>query len=107
MYAVKTIKFFYALNGALVLMLNVFTMNKISKQETPEKITLLISTSAYHESVSASIKAFLLAEKLNHHPTVTTGYNQVKVEISTHDAGSKVTDKDREYIRLLMEQVGK
>jgi 4a-hydroxytetrahydrobiopterin dehydratase len=76
-------------------------MNKISKQETPEKITMLISTSAYHESVSVSVKAFLLAEKLNHHPTVTTHYNQVKVEVSTHDAGNKVTDLDRDYIAQL------
>lgn len=76
-------------------------MNKISKQETPEKITLTIDTSGYPESVSISVKAFLLAEKLNHHPTVTTGYNQVKVEVSTHDAGNKVTDLDRDYIAKL------
>ena len=79
--------------------------NKITKQETAEKIILTIETGNYPESVSASIKAFLLAEKLNHHPTVTTGYNQVKIEVSTHDAGNKVTEKDRQYIEQLSAQL--
>ena len=78
---------------------------KLSKQETAEKITLTIETGNYPESVSVSIKAFLLAEKLNHHPTVTTGYNQVKIEVSTHDAGNKVTEKDRQYIGQLSAQL--
>lgn len=35
------------------------------------------------------------AEKMEHHPTWTNTFNQVKIELSTHDAGDKVTDKDR------------
>lgn len=76
-------------------------MSHISKEETHEKIILIIQTDHYPESVAISVKAFLLAEKLNHHPTVTTSYNQVKIEVSTHDAGNKVTEKDRAYIKQL------
>jgi 4a-hydroxytetrahydrobiopterin dehydratase len=40
-------------------------------------------------------KVALLAEKSNHHPTWTNTYNKVEIFLSTHDAGNKVTDKDR------------
>lgn len=38
----------------------------------------------------------LVAEKRNHHPWWSNVYNQVTIELSTHDAGDMVTDKDRE-----------
>jgi 4a-hydroxytetrahydrobiopterin dehydratase len=37
----------------------------------------------------------LAAEKMDHHPTWTNTYNKVSIELSTHDAGNKVTDLDR------------
>jgi 4a-hydroxytetrahydrobiopterin dehydratase len=37
----------------------------------------------------------LEAEKMNHHPTWTNTYNTVDFELSTHDAGDKVTELDR------------
>jgi 4a-hydroxytetrahydrobiopterin dehydratase len=37
----------------------------------------------------------LLAEKHNHHPTWTNTYNKVEIWLSTHDAGDKVSEKDK------------
>jgi len=37
----------------------------------------------------------LLAEKMDHHPNWSNVYNQVSIELSTHDQGNIVTDKDR------------
>ncbi len=37
----------------------------------------------------------ILAEKQNHHPYWTNVYNKVHIELSTHDAGNIVTEKDR------------
>lgn len=37
----------------------------------------------------------IIAEKLNHHPTWTNTYNVVSFQLTTHDAGNVVTDKDR------------
>jgi 4a-hydroxytetrahydrobiopterin dehydratase len=34
-----------------------------------------------------------LAEKHQHHPTLTLGYNQLDIRMTTHDAGN-LTDKD-------------
>ena len=40
-------------------------------------------------------------EEINHHPTWSNTYNRVKVELTTHDAGNKVTEKDHQLAGLL------
>jgi 4a-hydroxytetrahydrobiopterin dehydratase len=37
----------------------------------------------------------LLAEKMDHHPDWSNVYNRVSIRLSTHDAGNRITDKDR------------
>ena len=37
----------------------------------------------------------LLAEKADHHPNWSNVWNKVTIELTTHSAGSTVTDKDR------------
>lgn len=36
------------------------------------------------------------AEKADHHPEWSNVYNKVQINLSTHDAGNIVTDKDRD-----------
>ena len=43
----------------------------------------------------------LIAEKANHHPTWTNTYNTVAFELSTHDAGDVVTDKDHKLAKAI------
>jgi 4a-hydroxytetrahydrobiopterin dehydratase len=40
-------------------------------------------------------KVALLAEKMDHHPDWSNVYNKVSIRLTTHDAGNKITDKDR------------
>ena len=35
-----------------------------------------------------------VAEEMNHHPWWSNVYNKVEIELTTHDAGNIVTDKD-------------
>ena len=37
----------------------------------------------------------ILAEKANHHPWWSNVYNKIEIELTTHDAGNTVTDKDK------------
>lgn len=37
----------------------------------------------------------IIAEKMDHHPNWSNVYNTVVIELTTHDAGNTVTDKDR------------
>ncbi|TVR46426.1 MAG: pterin-4-alpha-carbinolamine dehydratase [Planctomycetota bacterium] len=45
-------------------------------------------------------------EELNHHPEWSNVYNQVKVQLTTHDAGNVVTDKDIKLAQLLDQLAG-
>lgn len=44
-------------------------------------------------------KVAILAEKMNHHPWWSNIYNKVTIELSTHDAGDIVTEKDHKLAR--------
>lgn len=74
-------------------------------EEKNNQLVLTVHASSYAEAVAISMKAFLLAEKLQHHPIVNTEYDKVKVEITTHDAGNKVTGQDREYMAELIKML--
>ena len=37
----------------------------------------------------------LLAEKMDHHPNWSNVWNTVTIELTSHDAGNTVTDRDR------------
>ena len=39
-------------------------------------------------------KVAIEAEKLNHHPDWSNVYNKVTINLSTHDAGNIITEKD-------------
>jgi 4a-hydroxytetrahydrobiopterin dehydratase len=49
----------------------------------------------FSEAFAFMARVALLAEKMDHHPYWTNVYNTVNIELSTHDAGDVVTDKDR------------
>ena len=44
-----------------------------------------------------------VAEKMNHHPNWSNVYNQVEIQLTTHDAGNTVTEKDHQ----LAEEISK
>ena len=49
----------------------------------------------FPEAFAFMTKVAMIAEKMNHHPTWTNTWNKVSFELSTHDAGDIVTEKDR------------
>jgi 4a-hydroxytetrahydrobiopterin dehydratase len=49
----------------------------------------------FPEAFAFMTKVAMIAEKMNHHPTWTNTWNKVSFELSTHDAGNIVTEKDR------------
>lgn len=48
----------------------------------------------FTEAFGFMTKVALVAEKMNHHPTWTNTWNTVTFELSTHDAGNTITEKD-------------
>lgn len=41
------------------------------------------------------------ADGLNHHPKWTNQYNIVEIWLTTHSAGDKITDKDRQLAKAI------
>jgi len=46
-------------------------------------------------------KVAIEAERMNHHPWWANVYDRVEIELSTHDAGDTVTDKDRKLAGII------
>ncbi|MBL0742280.1 4a-hydroxytetrahydrobiopterin dehydratase [Chryseolinea lacunae] len=53
----------------------------------------------FTEAFGFMTKVAITAEKMNHHPTWTNTYNTVSFELSTHDAGNIVTERDRKLAK--------
>lgn len=45
----------------------------------------------------------LLAEVRNHHPNWSNVYNRVNIELTTHDAGNTITERDIELAQAINE----
>lgn len=48
-------------------------------------------------------KVALVAEKMDHHPNWSNVYNTVVIELTTHDAGNVVTEKDHKLADRITE----
>jgi len=60
------------------------------------RLTKSFTFNDFTEAFGFMTKVAIVAEKLNHHPTWTNTWNKVTFELSTHDAGNVVTEKDHE-----------
>jgi 4a-hydroxytetrahydrobiopterin dehydratase len=49
----------------------------------------------FTEAFAFMTRVAFIAEKMNHHPDWKNVYNRVEINLSTHDAGDVVTDKDK------------
>lgn len=57
------------------------------------------------EAFAFMTKVAITAEKHQHHPELFNVYNTVSISLSTHDAGDKVTDKDRDLAAAIDELI--
>lgn len=64
-------------------------------QETDNKLTRTLTFADFSEAFAFMTRVALLAEKMDHHPWWSNVYNNVTIELTTHDAGNTVTDRDR------------
>jgi 4a-hydroxytetrahydrobiopterin dehydratase len=64
-------------------------------KQVDNKLTKQFRFRDFSEAFAFMTRVALIAEQMNHHPTWTNTWNTVSFELSTHDAGNKVTDRDR------------
>lgn len=70
-------------------------------KEKNNKLARSFEFSNFVEAFAFMTKVALLAEKMNHHPYWVNVYNRVDIQLSTHDAGDVVTEKDRKLAALI------
>jgi 4a-hydroxytetrahydrobiopterin dehydratase len=64
-------------------------------KEENDSLKKTFSFKDFSQAFAFMTRVALLAEQHNHHPTWTNTYNRVSIELTTHDAGNRVTEKDR------------
>jgi 4a-hydroxytetrahydrobiopterin dehydratase len=64
-------------------------------RETDNKLVREFRFKDFQEAFTFMTRAAFIAEKMNHHPAWFNVYNYVRIELSTHDAGDLITEKDR------------
>lgn len=69
--------------------------------EKNNKLTKSFKFSDFQEAFAFMTRVAFLAEKHNHHPNWSNVYNTVEIELTTHDKGNIVTEKDRKLAEAI------
>jgi len=70
-------------------------------KEQDNKLTRTIEFKDFVSAFGFMSKVAIVAEKMNHHPNWSNVYNKVSFELTTHDAGNMVTEKDRTLAKAI------
>jgi 4a-hydroxytetrahydrobiopterin dehydratase len=73
-------------------------------KEENNRLVRTFKFSDFKEAFGFMTRVALIAEKMDHHPTWSNVYNSVTIELTTHDAGNVVTEKDRK-LALAIDQL--
>jgi 4a-hydroxytetrahydrobiopterin dehydratase len=71
--------------------------------EANNKLSCKLTFKNFTEAFGFMTQVALIAEKMDHHPDWSNVYNKVEINLSTHDAGDVVTDKDRKLAKMIDE----
>lgn len=63
--------------------------------EEDNKLKKTFEFKNFPEAFAFMVRVAFLAEQQGHHPNWSNVYNKVIIELTTHDEGNIVTDKDR------------
>ncbi|WPZ11544.1 4a-hydroxytetrahydrobiopterin dehydratase [Roseivirga spongicola] len=69
--------------------------------EKDNKLTRTFEFKDFTEAFGFMSKVAIEAEKMNHHPHWSNVYNKVSFELTTHDEGNTVTEKDRKLAEII------
>jgi 4a-hydroxytetrahydrobiopterin dehydratase len=69
--------------------------------EGPEGLVRDLRFTDFSEAFAFMTRVAMLAETMGHHPEWSNVYNRVHITLRTHDAGGRVTEKDRSLARAI------
>jgi 4a-hydroxytetrahydrobiopterin dehydratase len=65
-------------------------------KEADNKLSRTFEFKDFSEAIAFMTRVALLAESRQHHPNWSNEYNKVHIDLTTHDEGNTVTEKDRD-----------
>jgi len=66
-----------------------------------DAITKTFEFGSFREAISFLVRISYECEEMDHHPDIENVYNKVRLALSTHDAGGKVTERDIKLARRI------
>ncbi|MFC2187272.1 4a-hydroxytetrahydrobiopterin dehydratase [Fulvivirgaceae bacterium LMO-SS25] len=70
-------------------------------KEKDNKLTRTFEFENFVEAFAFMTKVAFAAEALGHHPNWSNVYNKVTIELTTHDEGNTITEKDRKLAKAI------
>lgn len=70
-------------------------------KEEDNKLTQTFEFNDFQEAFAFMTRVAFLAEAHGHHPNWSNVYNKVQIELTTHDQGNTVTEKDRKLAEAI------
>ena len=78
----------------------------MSWAETDGALTRTFEFADFSAAFAFMTRVALLAETRNHHPDWSNSWNRVTISLTTHDAGSVVTEADRSMAAAIDDLAG-
>jgi 4a-hydroxytetrahydrobiopterin dehydratase len=75
--------------------------------ETNNKLQVTLKFKDFIEAFAFMTEVAFHAEKQNHHPNWSNVWNTVEIQLTTHDEGNTVTEKDRKLAKAIEGIYGK
>jgi 4a-hydroxytetrahydrobiopterin dehydratase len=70
-------------------------------KEKDNKLSKTFEFSDFTQAFGFMTRVAIEAEKMDHHPNWSNVYNTVEINLSTHDAGNIVTERDRQLAEII------
>ncbi|MFC3416416.1 4a-hydroxytetrahydrobiopterin dehydratase [Algoriphagus hitonicola] len=70
-------------------------------KEEDNKLKRTFKFNDFQEAFAFMTRVAFLAESQQHHPNWSNVYNTVEIELTTHDSGNTVTEKDRKLAKAI------
>ncbi|MDF2156304.1 4a-hydroxytetrahydrobiopterin dehydratase [Algoriphagus sp. CAU 1675] len=70
-------------------------------KEEDNKLKRTFKFGDFQEAFAFMTRVAFLAEAHQHHPNWSNVYNTVEIELTTHDAGNTVTEKDHQLAQAI------
>lgn len=70
-------------------------------KEEDNKLKKIFKFGNFQEAFGFMTRVAFLAESQQHHPNWSNVYNTVEIELTTHDDGNTITDKDQKLAKAI------